>query len=343
MTGSGGLRVGSFSAAGEHEWMKDVLIADATSASWSAIAPTAGGEIVAGSVRRGTAALERPTLVMLDTDGNVLEIAEIDMGPGIGDASFVALGEAPNGDLLAVGDVAFTGDDSSVDDTGALVVRLDASGTLLATTVLDNVNHVTGVAVQPDGSYAISASTHEYPGARTEPLVASFRADDTLEWTALYADRIDAPSSTATGIAAVDGDDYVVSGTAGISDEDAWMIRVDDTGMPVWSKSYVGAESDEFLGVVAMPSGIAAFGHTTTPASDTAFADLWVVRTAVDGMVHFDPASGFDTVNDAVQWRFTDTHSASRLLTALNPAPAVDVDDSPVDIAPAVAVDTLLG
>jgi len=38
----------------------------------------------------------------------------------------------------------------------------------------------------------------------------------------------------------------------------------------------------------------------------TSFFDRWVLRTNIDGMVHFDPARGFDTVNDAVQGR---THS----------------------------------
>ena len=49
--------------------------------------------------------------------------------------------------------------------------------------------------------------------------------------------------------------------------------------------------------------GVAAFGHTQTTNPDgNGFDDIWLVRTNLDGMVHFDAGSGFDTVNGAVQW-----------------------------------------
>ena len=51
MRGSGGLRAGRVAADGTPEWSRDVLVADATSAEWSAITPTTDGAIVAGNVR----------------------------------------------------------------------------------------------------------------------------------------------------------------------------------------------------------------------------------------------------------------------------------------------------
>ncbi len=86
-------------------------------------------------------------------------------------------------------------------------------------------------------------------------------------------------------------------------------MRIDGSGMPVWSKSFIGTENDELTGVVAMPTGVAAFGSTeTTDPEAVGFDDIWVVRTNVDGMVHFDPASGFETVNGAAQWSHTTDH-----------------------------------
>ena len=91
-----------------------------------------------------------------------------------------------------------------------------------------------------------------------------------------------------------------------------------------------------------MPTGVAAFGHTTTsdPIGST-FADLWVVRMNADGMVHFDASSGFDTVNGAVQWHRNTTH-------AINPAhadaddPGGDGDGCPAGTVPAAAVNNSL-
>ena len=36
---------------------------------------------------------------------------------------------------------------------------------------------------------------------------------------------------------------------------DAWLMRIDGSGMPVWAKSFIGTENDELTGVVAMPTG----------------------------------------------------------------------------------------
>jgi hypothetical protein len=337
--GSGGLRTGSFDAVtGSQDWSKDVFVDDATSAVWPAITPTTGGAMIAGSVRRGTAAVERPTLVAVD-DAGVVSVTELDPGPGSGDATIVEIVESPDGNLLAVGNVVYELPDRSIDQGNVLIMRLQPDGTPLTAHVLGGTlsDIATGVAVQPDGSYAISGQTVDILGGRTQPWVASFDAVDNLLWSSLYADRPDAPSSRATGITTVAGGDYVVSGITGTTAEDAWMIRIDDTGMPLWSKSYVGADEDELTGVVTVGSGVAAIGHTeTTNPAGNGFKDLWLVRTNRDGMLHFDPASGFDTVNDAVQWRYTTTHSVVALVPA-STTPPVTVTDIAIATTPATA------
>ena len=267
------LRIGRYAADGTPEWSKDVHVTDATVADWSAITPTADGAIIAGKVRRGTTAVERPTLVALDDAGDLQWATEIDPGPGSGDATIVEVVETPSGELLAVGDVAYELPDRSIDQWNVLIMRLDPNnGTPLASYVLGGPysDRATGVAVQPDGSYAISGQSTVTPGTN-DSWVASFDADDNLRWSSTYADRLDAGYDTATGIATVAGGDYVVSGTNGSVAKDGWMIRIDGSGMPMWSKSYVGADEDELVGVVAMPVGVAAFGltNTTNPLSNS--------------------------------------------------------------------------
>ena len=91
-----------------------------------------------------------------------------------------------------------------------------------------------------------------------------------------------------------------------------------------------------------MPSGVAAFGQTTTsdPIGST-FADLWVVRMSADGMVHFDAGSGFDTVNGAVQWHRNTTHAITPL-TPTQTFPAATVTVAPAGTVPAAAVNNAL-
>ena len=56
------------------------------------------------------------------------------------------------------------------------------------------------------------------------------------------------------------------------------MIRIDGSGMPMWSKSYVGDDEDELVGVVTMPGrGGGVRPHPDhEPSTTTAFDDLWL-------------------------------------------------------------------
>ena len=56
----------------------------------------------------------------------------------------------------------------------------------------------------------------------------------------------------------------------------------------MWSKTLIGTGSDTLTDVVAMPTGVAAFGETnTTDPVGSSMADIWVVRVNYDGMVNF--------------------------------------------------------
>jgi len=161
----------------------------------------------------------------------------------------------------------------------------------------------------------------------------------------LYLDRpaheLDSARAVATGITAVAGGDYVMSGTTGAA-TDAWLMRIDSSGMPVWAKSFIGTENDELTGVVTMPTGVAAFGSTDTTDSDAVgFDDIWIVRTSVDGMVHFDPASGFRTVNGAAQWSHTTDHTL-RPIQPVVTAPTFTITDTAFGATPIAAIETPL-
>jgi hypothetical protein len=133
-----------------------------------------------------------------------------------------------------------------------------------------------------------------------------------------------------------------VSGTTG-SPTDAWLMRIDGSGMPVWAKSFIGTENDELTGVVAMPTGVAAFGSTETTVSVAGgFDDIWVVRTSVDGMVHFDPASGFRTVNGAAQWSHATDHEVRPILQPVVTAPTFTISDTAFGATPIAAIETPL-
>ena len=309
-TGNGGVRVERFDADARSQWAEQIDIDGTESGTWSAVVPAGDGVILAGNVRHpdGT---DAAALIGVDGRGDVRWATEIDPGPLHTDVNVRAVEKAPNGDLLIVGQ-AWYFPDQAHDRWHAFVIRIRPDGTMSGFTI-DSSTLATGIAVQPDGSYAISGQTattgseHDH-----ESWVAEFAPDDTLQWSSTYLDRpageLSSVHGMATGVAAVAGG-YVVSGVTG---QDSWLIRTDRTSMPLWSKTFVGAAGDTLTGVVAMPTGVAAYGQTAT-TDPVHHADIWVVRTNSDGMVHFDPDSGFDTINGAVQWSDGPAHTVAPL------------------------------
>ena len=315
--GSGDVRVERYDSVGTPQWARIVEIDDVVSGKWTAVVPRAEGAVVAGNVTHRTGE-RRAILAELDETGDLVWATEIDTGLGSSQAAITALAEVPNGELLAVGAVDYTDSDGTITGRNALVLRMAADGTPVAAYALGAPlgEDATGVAVHDDGSYAISGQTSA-AGDDHFSWVASFGADDTLLWSSTYADRPDAGYASANGIAAVADGGYVVAGWTGMRDEDGWLIRLDGTGMPLWSKTYEGTDDNELIGVVAMPTGVAAYGQTnTTNALGNSFNDIWLLRTNVDGMAHFDPDTGFDTINHPVQWH----PSAEYTLHQLDPA-----------------------
>jgi hypothetical protein len=339
--GGGGVRVERFDPAGTPVWAEEITIDGVQSGAWSSAVASDGGVIVAGDVRYPDGQ-ERAVLISVDDDGAVRWTTEIDPDVRFDEIEINAAATEPDGDLLIVGKSWFENPDAAHDDWDAVIIRVSSDGTVQTAFAVGGPfsDEALSVAVQPNGTYAVSGQTS---GEENMAWVASFDAADQLLWSSTYLDRpgdeLASEYAYATGIAAVDGD-YVASGITGMQGgQDSWLIRIDDTGMPIWSKSVMGTEDDELTGVVAMPTGVAAFGQTeTTPSALNSFAEIWVVRTNVDGMVHFDPTSGFDTVNGSVQWQHATTHAVTTLTpTPTTPAVTVTVNPASFGTTPAVA------
>lgn len=105
----------------------------------------------------------------------------------------------------------------------------------------------------------------------------------------------------------------LVCGNVGAPDLDAWLMRTNfEEGMPEWVKNYIRTGTDDELsGVFALPDGLVAFGRTEIAESRK--SDLWILRTNVDGMLHFTSDSGLTTVNTAVDWQRIHDHTIREL------------------------------
>jgi hypothetical protein len=256
---------------------------------------------------------------------------EVDAGSGSTHPAIAALAEAPSSDIIAVGEVDHTdlADPSlpPIDRQNALILRLRPDGTLVSGFALGGTGSekASRVAVAQDGSYVIGGHLGGAPNA----WLASLRADDSLRWSASYRSRPHASGvdfTTLTGLAAIP-DGVLACGHMEPPGVDAWLIRVDEEGMPVWAKTFVGADStDEPAAVVALADGLVMCGRTEVKEDVSTHGDLWVVRANVDANLHFLADSGLACECTAAEWqRLTDDHSMRTLAPTSVPV-TLDVD-----------------
>jgi hypothetical protein len=238
----------------------------------------------------------------------VLWQSEVDLGLGSTDPDIQALTLTSTGDILAAGTLVYR--DSAFDSWSGFVMRLDRAGQALSAQVLGGASEerLYAIARLADDSYAVGGYAGRENRVGNWAWVASFDAEDNLRWTATYGGDNRDPYAHVTSLTALPGNALLASAGPGhpVHTHDAWLFEIDTrVGMPRWFKSYAGTGLDTLEAVVPMPDGLLAFGHTQSisdpdPASER---DLWVMRSGVEGQMHFSADSGMVTTNDSAHWK----------------------------------------
>lgn len=295
-------------STGAPSWARTLSVSGADEVTFTAMAPTADGVVVAGAVNRSS--VWTPIVAALDDAGDVRWATELDAGSGSTSPNLYAIAVTPDGEILAVGSADFTdaADVGGPPITGdnALIVRLNADGDALAAYAWSGPSKALQITMCEDGSCAIGGYIG---GSLPNVRIASLTDDDALQWSGSYQSRPDTDGiddAHPTGLAAVSGNGWLVSGRiGGEGTEDAWAMLIDGGGggMPCWLKTYRSADDDELSGIVAARDGLFAFGSTGMTEQPGGFSDIWVLRTSVDGQLHFTADSGIETESTAVQWQ----------------------------------------
>ncbi|RME05389.1 MAG: hypothetical protein D6803_09035, partial [Anaerolineae bacterium] len=149
-----------------------------------------------------------------------------------------------------------------------------------------------GCAVDEDAPRA-RASVSDLP-----PTVAPPPPDARLDsWMALYGG---AGGEEMEGLLVTSDGGYLVSGSTGsYGDEngDAWLLRLDADGRPVWQKTY-GGEGDEYiLDLKESGDGFIAAGWTESFGAGD--ADFWVLRLDAQGDILWEKTYGGRRVDQA--------------------------------------------
>ena len=267
------------------------------------------GFIFAGRVTRGTT--KHPIVVYLDRNGSIETSLSYDLDGASDVGGFSSLHLDEDGSVIAAGYVEWQDTTAFIDQTiagkNALVCRVTPDRQLAWARVIGGTGPDEALDVDLDHDGSIVLCGH-VSGEANDGWVARLRPDGVLDWSGVYAGDSSTGNDQLTSIAVVDEGGYLVTGTTDVgANQDAWALMVSTAGMPIWFKSVRGGELDALVDVVALDDGLVACGSTksTGPNAQGMTGDLWCVRTSVDGMLHFDVASGIDVVNDAAQWTTT--------------------------------------
>ena len=259
-----------------------------------------GGFIVAGrTFSFGTGGWEGYLLrldgigdtVWVRTYGNILydEIQDVDT---TSDGGFILTGHTATNDWA--GDVS--------------LIKTDASGNIMWTQIYGGAIGLSdkGYSVRQttDGGYVISGTTETYGAGGDDVYVIKTNSSGIILWTR----TIGTSGTTEAGreIQQTSDGGYIVAGYTdglGAGFYDVYLIKLDNTGVVTWSKTY-GGSSYDFVYTVQQTSDNGYILGGTTDSYGAGSWDSYLLKTDVNGVLQWSKAyglSGEDRVQAARQ------------------------------------------
>ena len=147
------------------------------------------------------------------------------------------------------------------------------------------------IAVLPDGGFALAGSTQSKGAGFRDFWLVRTDSDGTLLWDRTYGGHSEDRGGRFAVL--IDGGFALVGTTQSKGDGkgDAWLVRTDSEGAPLWDKTYGGPEYDFGFAVAVLPDGgFALLGATQSKGSGN--EDCWLIRTDPWGTLLWDKIYG---------------------------------------------------
>ncbi len=162
------------------------------------------------------------------------------------------------------------------------LIRTDSLGDTLRTVTYGGFATDAATEIQPtvDGGYLILAATYSYGAGESDVWMIKTDSNLDTSWTRFYGG-----SGTDIGrsMIQVHDNEYVIAGycQAVSMPADAWSIKIDSPGDPIWEWT-LGGNDDDFLSDVEQTydNGYIYVGYTYSYGMG--FTDVWLVKTRPD-------------------------------------------------------------
>src|SRR6185295_3208667 len=133
----------------------------------------------------------------------------------------------------------------------------------------------------PDGGYVVAGNNIENVNGPIDIFIFKTDANGNLQWSRSYGGP---GEEHAYGLCRATDGGYIVCGSTtsfGSGDEDAYILKIDESGNQQWSRNYGGPFQDEALGVVPAYDGGYTFTGFTKSFGDP--MDAMVIKTDAFG------------------------------------------------------------
>lgn len=230
---------------------------------------------------------------------------------GVSNSMAYGIAETGDGSLVVVGEkrIYSVWDDFNLTSSyryNVWVLKLDARGNELWSKTLGGTDYdrANAVVVDSDGGIVVAGHTQSYYAdgsnppahAKKEMWIIKLDQDGNVKWQKLYGTKNG--SDGANAIVRVQGG-YVVCGftssysAGGAGDYDAWIMKLDADGNPLWSRTAGGPKFDQTNAVMETASGDILAAGETTAATENGSTDFYVLRYDKDGHFKWSRTYGY--------------------------------------------------
>jgi len=245
---------------------------------------TDGGYIVAAYTSAGY------DVYLIKTDGTGTEEWSKTLG-GAGYECANSVQQTTDGGYILAGDTWSFG----VGDEDVYLIKTDSTGTEVWSKTFGGASLERANSVQQttDGGYIVAASTMSFGAGEADAWLIKTDSSGTEEWSKIFGG---ASYDWAKSVQQTTDGGYILAGIAGsfgAGDYDVWLIKTDDTGTEVWSKTFGGGESDYADSVQQTTDGgyIVAGSTESFGAGDY---DVWLIKTDGTGTEEWSKTFGGD-------------------------------------------------
>lgn len=308
-SGASGARLDRLDGHGAPVWSFGLTHPTASSIGCADLVGLGDGDFaVLGTATSATDGTTAAWIGRFDENGTPIWTRELELAATASDSEGRALTHCANGDLVFAGFLELDEDDGGtpvMSGKNLALARITEAGDLVFLSAAGQVGDQIATCVVEAHSGELVLGTAIADGAEDWAGLVRFDASGAyLGAVAYHGDRDSVVAYDVIDLQPTAGGTFVLGNVDQGPARDAFLALVSDRGVVIWWKTIGGVDLDDPFGLIALQDGLVAHGRTESldQLGSNTREDAWIVRTDVDGMLHFDDSNGFEATNDQATW-----------------------------------------